>query len=181
MTETLNPAEFLALCKRTDIHITNVVTDRNATYHVTYATTEPDSAEPAALPTEPNRQDDSGSGIEAAEQRHINPQEQLRSTPDMERKGQAEAQKDGGVEKAGENAPGDAKLLACPTCGTLNHENEPCGICAGLQRARSLASAKRREYALLKSAQRAQGGARDADAGGKESAAKHTWHAQSDP
>lgn len=171
MTADLSAHEFLALCSREklgQVHIQNVYL-HGSRYEVTYAEST----------TQPNRKGDPGQIAQPHHAGDAANQGQLRSVPKLERAGQVPLPRVEEGARQNQEAVGNNQI-ACPICGTLN-ETDHCEICAGIERARSLASAKRREYALLKSAQRAQSGTGDTHAGRQVGEPKQTWHSQSDP
>ena len=146
MTVDLSASEFLALAERElrgEIRIQTAI-PKGARYTVIFY-------EPT---TEPNRQTDSGQGTDESGQGHIQPQEQLRIPPDLERQGQTETAGNGSVAQKDTQPTRNAQLLTCPQCGSPLHENQTCEICQSLQGLFKVCREKRREYALKKDRER---------------------------
>lgn len=57
--------------------------------------------------------------------------------------------------------------VACPSCGTMNHENEPCQICEALSCLRTVCDQKRKAYHAFKSGQRQDASFCDAESGSR--------------
>ena len=104
--------------------------------------------------TQPNREADSQQGIRAGVGGNQEPKEFVRRPPEQD--GEGHSKTSVAREPKERIAPTAEPVgVACPSCGTINHENEQCLICSALAGLKTVCERNRREYHALKSGQRA--------------------------